>query len=248
MPSPSPSSTSSPTADPAAAPTTPSSAAPTIPKASSGPIPGTARLATARPAVAPPAAPIAPPTAAPMALPIPGSSVSVTGTPASRRSGRVPGLTSPILFSGIPRLLNCLTAFSALSADLNTPVTAFIVHSSVFLCPTTLFMLVTFHKGQSKSPTQIVEELRKAMLESNPVQRRKREAQIADVRHRRQTLAYVGGRRKGDSQKAPAHTCDYYGLLHRLLGFTGMYRVLPDRGMHVLGARRRPSTVWPNRS
>src|SRR6185503_2081923 len=123
MPSPSSSSTVSPTAEPAAAPTMPSNPAPTIPNASNGPIPGTKRLATARPAVAPPAAPIAPPTAAPIARPIPGSSVSVTGTPASIRSGRVPGLTIPILLSGIPRLLNWLTAVSALFSDLNTPVT-----------------------------------------------------------------------------------------------------------------------------
>ena len=132
---------------------------------SKGPMPGTARLATARPAVAPPAAPIAPPTAAPIARPMPGSSVSLTGTPASIRSGALPGLTIPILFSGIPRLLNCSTAFSACSCDLNNPVTA-CISVPPQLVSITFLKLVTFRSKQRTPPTQIVEEFRKAMLES----------------------------------------------------------------------------------
>jgi hypothetical protein len=58
-----------------------------------------------------------------MALPIPGSSVSVTGTPRSTVSGVLPGDNTPNLLSGIPSDLNWLIAFSAVSRDSNTPVT-----------------------------------------------------------------------------------------------------------------------------
>jgi hypothetical protein len=70
---------------------------------------------------------------------MPGASVSVTGTPASIRSGALPGATIPNLFSGIPRLLNALTATSASSRDLKTPVTACIIQSSRFERSTDFF-------------------------------------------------------------------------------------------------------------
>jgi hypothetical protein len=71
---------------------------------------------------------------------MPGDSVSMTGTPATSRSGVLLGATIPNLFSGIPRLFNALTATSTSSRDLKTPVTACIDYSSRFERSTTFFI------------------------------------------------------------------------------------------------------------
>jgi hypothetical protein len=42
---------------------------------------------------------------------------------------------------------------------------------------------------------------------------------------------------KATRKKRPRILAIHYRLLHRMRRLTGMYRILPDRGMHVLGAR-----------